>query len=522
MQKTIKRTLAMVLAVLMLCSALPMVVGAEVGYKVGDTVEYGSYPQTEIKDAATIAALNALEADWQSYGYYSGTGERADGQMTAGNYMQYCDVAYCGQKYRGVVFSLYRPGNTYGTHSIGSSIQDENGYYLNTTYWFQYEPLQWRVLDPSTGLVLCETVIDSQPYKNYVLQTSESDEYGYTAYWGDAGKTHYANNYAESSLRQWLNNDFYIAAFTKAQQDGIRATTLDNSAYESFLAAYDSASTTDKVFLLSYGDMRNDAYGFHADAFSDNRQAQGSDYAKCQGLFVYSRNDCSYWWLRSAGNISLYACRFSPDGTISGGYYVDETDVGIRPAMRMNLANLSQTQTVTVTTEVTSDSGSTVKGAGTYAVGETVTLTATAKGKEFFDSWYIGDKQVSTETPYTFTAVEDVTVRAVFIHAVTMIHSVTVSDLTLQYKASGKLTPVVTVDEGVTYMLTYGGFDSSIISVDKDGNVTTVKGKTGTTTVTVTATDEFGNVEKANCTVTVKYAWWQVLIRIFLFGFIWY
>ena len=25
-----------------------------------------------------------------------------------------------------------------------------------------------------------------------------------------------------------------------------------------------------------------------------------------------------------------------------------------------------------------------------------------------------------------------------------------------------------------------------------------------------------------HCKITVKYAWWQVLIRIFLLGFIWY
>lgn len=43
---------------------------------------------------------------------------------------------------------------------------------------------------------------------------------------------------------------------------------------------------------------------------------------------------------------------------------------------------------------------------------------------------------------------------------------------------------------------------------------------TGTGTATITATADDGRT--AECTVTVQYAWWQKLIRIFLFGWIWY
>ncbi|MBR5620245.1 MAG: leucine-rich repeat domain-containing protein, partial [Clostridia bacterium] len=100
------------------------------------------------------------------------------------------------------------------------------------------------------------------------------------------------------------------------------------------------------------------------------------------------------------------------------------------------------------------------------------------------------------------------------------VRSVSIPDLTVQYKSSGKLAPNVAADEGVQYTLAYSGFDSGIISVDKNGSVTTRKA--GTTTVTVTATDEYGNKAEAKCTVTVKYAWWQMLIRIFLFGWLWY
>ena len=43
---------------------------------------------------------------------------------------------------------------------------------------------------------------------------------------------------------------------------------------------------------------------------------------------------------------------------------------------------------------------------------------------------------------------------------------------------------------------------------------------TGIGTATITATADDGRT--AICTVTVQYAWWQWLIRILLFGWIWY
>lgn len=346
-----KRTLTMLLVVLLLGDTAPL--GAltlrasakTIGeYKQGDLVTFGWYPQIEVTDSAMIASLNAATQTWQSYGYYSGTGME-DGQMTAKDYMQYCDVLLGGAKYRGVKFSQYRPrrtgGTSYSNNQYHIAYQYDNGYYTNTTYWFRYEPLEWRVLDPAAGLVLCEMIIDSQPYNSYALR-SGTDAYGYIACWGDAGKTHYANNYAESSLRQWLNRDFYHAAFSPAQQAVIADTTLDNSAYSMSYSAYDSATTTDKVFLLSYSDVVNASYGFAASTRSPaERQAQGSDYAKCQGLVVYMSNKCSCWWLRSAGNYSDNACLVDNSGWVTPvvNLYITETDIGIRPALKLNLTS---------------------------------------------------------------------------------------------------------------------------------------------------------------------------------------
>ncbi len=206
--------------------------------------------------------------------------------------------------------------------------------------------MKWRVLDPSTGFVLCESIIDSQAYSNTIYEYG-TDENG-TAHWNDAGHTHYANDYATSSIRAWLNDDFYNTAFSSSQKASILTSELDNRAYSTSYSEYDSKTTYDKVFLLSYSEMQNTAYGFpaHTDS-SSARRAKGTDYAKCQGLWVNSSNECSFQRLRSAGYHSSDACYVGSDGDLNNDYYyyynywyVNYTHNGVRPALRIsNLAS---------------------------------------------------------------------------------------------------------------------------------------------------------------------------------------
>ena len=68
--------------------------------------------------------------------------------------------------------------------------------------------------------------------------------------------------------------------------------------------------------------------------------------------------------------------------------------------------------------------------------------------------------------------------------------------------------------------LTYVSDNPDVAAVDENGVVAT--NKPGTAHITVTAVDKYGFSETAVCTVTVQYSWWQWLIRIFLFGWLWY
>ncbi len=94
------------------------------------------------------------------------------------------------------------------------------------------------------------------------------------------------------------------------------------------------------------------------------------------------------------------------------------------------------------------------------------------------------------------------------------------NEVIIEYKITGKITPAVSVEGNVKYTVEYSSSDPSVATVDKDGNITTLH--KGETTITCTVTDEYGNVAKDTCIVTVKFQWWQWVIWILLFGFLWY
>lgn len=100
------------------------------------------------------------------------------------------------------------------------------------------------------------------------------------------------------------------------------------------------------------------------------------------------------------------------------------------------------------------------------------------------------------------------------------VHSVSVSDISLDYKSSTTINPQTSADADVKYTVTYSSSNPSVASVDANGKVST--GKTGSATITVTVTDEYGNTVSDTCNVEVKYNWWQWIIVIVLFGWIWY
>ena len=301
----------------------------------GDVVYFGSYPQTRVTDEDDIEGLNAkieqLPTDsnnygWTSYGYY------VDGAI--GNYMWYIDTEFKGETYRGVYFTSYRPSTTIGVSSEENSKQDDNGYYVSTVYWFLFEPIKWRVLSEENGtaLILSELIIDSGEF--YVSDKGTRNE---------NGETVHLNNYEFSTIRNWLNDNFYNTAFTDIQKELIVVTNVDNSADttgSNLGNNYACNDTTDNVFLLSHADMVNAGYGFDElyTATDEMRKKQTSDYAMAQGAYTSTNEGnegIGYWWLRSPYyNNGVNASRVHEAGYIRSAY-VYSADVGIVPAIRI-------------------------------------------------------------------------------------------------------------------------------------------------------------------------------------------
>ena len=261
----------------------------------GDYILFGEYPQTIKKESVTITSTQ------NSKGYYLGSD---------GNYYAKIVANVRGSDYK---------------FSTGNTITD------GATYYFKVEPIKWRILSESNGkaLILCEMIIDAGAY--------------------DSSN----NNYANSDIRAWLNNEFYNTAFNNLQKELILTTNVDNSArstnpnnnatyFNNGVNNYACANTNDKVFLLSMQEVTNSAYGFNYSYYDIARRKQGTDYAKCNYLYVYTSSDEYYgnsgWRLRSpCCSSSSIAWGVNGYGLACNYNNVSYADLGVVPALKIQL-----------------------------------------------------------------------------------------------------------------------------------------------------------------------------------------
>ncbi len=385
--KMAKNILSLVLALIIAAGALVMPAfaadDAEEQYKVGDTVKFGSYPQTEIKlidtskitdeaelkkaeeantkTANLLTDLNnaAKSKEWIDYNYFEGDGAWKNGKMAAKEgIMKYVDVdlidatAKTKVKYRGVKIDRYRPDFTGYKSSDKNSYQDDNGYKAGNVYWFRFDPLEWIICSISrtskgatVGYMICKNIIDAQAYQNYVQNTDynstkiNGEYYTKPNTFKDSKEVlhyYFANNYYYSTIREWLNKDFCNTAFAgkveyssimNNEKNCIEILTVNNS---SEFSSFSSKNSADRVFLPS----KAEATGIIK---SSDRKAQSSDYAKAQGLWIDEDVHLSYWRLRTAGEHSSAACFVNPNGNVAVNNDVDFTCSGIRPAINLNL-----------------------------------------------------------------------------------------------------------------------------------------------------------------------------------------
>ena len=409
MKNVIKITLSILLCAALLSGYFSLLSASANNISVGSIITFGSYPKSLVTDTDLIDILTKAEGRWVSYKYLD-SGQPSD-------YMLYKDVIHNGVKYRAVKIDKYRPDAVNAPCPDYNCDQQFNNYFNGNTYWFRYDPLTWRVLDPQKGLVLCTNMIDSQPFNNHLI-AGGLDVNKWKLYFGDEAQTFYANSYAHSSLRSWLNDDFLNTAFSDKQKSLIRTELLPTKAFDPEYSHYDSTSIRDKVFILSYQEALNEAYGFKADGSpSELLYASITDYAQSQGLGLRT------FLLRSAYCYSNTVCGVDNNdniavdtrlGAVGTCMWVDSIRYGITPAIMLKDLKDDPSGSIIGKEKI---SISNFTDSRTEAYKTTITFNANTANTSagLAVHWLINgtDKSISGSKSYTVkNAVEDFTVQA--------------------------------------------------------------------------------------------------------------
>lgn len=262
-------------------------------------IEYGFYPQTNVKDQEIINELNKLSPSEINNWYY-----------------------YNGEYYVKEIANIYN--NESYKFDNGTSIV--NG----ESYWFKCETIKWKMLKETDGsmLLLSSKLLDAKEfYDSFDQRVIDS-------------KTTYANNYKESNIRNFLNNDFYNSAF-KLNNEFIINTNVNNNASntDSSDNKYICEDTQDKVFLLTYKDYLDANYGFETNVSvkSQTREAKTTDYARARGAFCNTSNYTGAYWTRSPSSEYDYCAWNVNSAGFMSEYVVLGDEYCIRPSVSINI-----------------------------------------------------------------------------------------------------------------------------------------------------------------------------------------
>ena len=254
----------------------------------GKTVQYGFYPQTNVKDTNLINILNTLSPTGMN-GWY----------------------LYEGSYYVKEKATIYN--NESYTFDNGTAIV--NG----TEYWYKCEPITWRILEGKNNAyyLMSSKLLDVQHfYKDYSTRNINNQIIN-------------PNNYEHSDIRTWLNYEFYNIAFAINNQFVV-GTNLDNE-----------IPTNDKVFLPSYEDCLKSNYGFDTNETiaSKTRTALTTDYSRASGAWINVTKDLKnngIYWTRTAGSFT-YASWVVNSGGYLSSYAVDGNSHCVRPCIMVSL-----------------------------------------------------------------------------------------------------------------------------------------------------------------------------------------
>ena len=216
--------------------------------------------------------------------------------------------------------------------------------------YFKVEPIKWRVLsvDGEDALLMADSSLDVRCFNE--------------TYWVDKNKNEKVEEdeivtWKDSSLRSWLNDEFYQKAFSDEEKKSVLESTNTNEGTDSKEETYnnrfsfpDGGTTQDKVFIPSRTEMKNADYGMPDNKIGNiNRGSNCTDYAKTK---LNYESESTYWWLRSPQAYFVDSGDFDYAIMMDWDEYPTVDDNwGIRPAIHLNLSNESYEKTDKLTIE---------------------------------------------------------------------------------------------------------------------------------------------------------------------------
>ena len=242
-------------------------------FQKNDIIMFGSYPQTEVTDEALIAQLNEQKESWT---YVEDSYKN----------IQYAEIEYNNNKYRAVL--------------------DENN--ENAVSWFIYEPIFWRIVDPYNGLIMSMSVLEIRAF-------NEGEER--------------IVSFEDSTIKKWLNEDFYTQAFSENLRSEILTTDVRDWAWnDRYEQLYSSGSSTQTIFIPNHGELQHPFYG-NTSVYLSSDYAENWRSSDVYGDRIWTRTVFTYPTTTT-----------TTGGSVNYNSY-PRANRGIRPAMYVNLDNIS-------------------------------------------------------------------------------------------------------------------------------------------------------------------------------------
>ena len=284
MRKIMKRAFAAVIAAVMLLCAAPLsgiadfIVAAQAagGYKVGDTIIFGSYPQTTVRDDYLRAKLAEQKYDSKGILYYSG----------------------------------------------------ERYIRINSDY-YGMRPIEWRVLSvDSDGLyIMAEKILDWKLYNSTEINITWADctlrtwlnSYFYDVAFSDTEKQKINTTHLVNGDNPWYGTNGGIDTYDKVFVPSVSDVLNPSSGFSSNYNRYDSAR---QAKVTAFAEARG-ALGSTSSSYYGN----GYWWLRTPGKFGDNACDVDY-----DGSVQLFSHVYGTEFNHDYGHIS-----GVRPALKINL-----------------------------------------------------------------------------------------------------------------------------------------------------------------------------------------